>query len=173
MIPYECTLLCRSLSPSLSHTNTHIFNLFSFPDRAGFMYDANRDLPFYTASILAALNAGLVFFVLTLNRKLPEHATGKKAGKHSIVMIPRVRLGTLGGDSDDNGAVSLFDFVALLLRKRGYLRRELNDRNEEDVTEMTRLLRDAVLQTSAFGVGSAVGELAESLEAHTRAPPAY
>ena len=54
-------------------TSMSAFARVAGPITMGYVYEESKSLPFYIGSIIAVLNAALVFVVLVLNRRLPEH----------------------------------------------------------------------------------------------------
>ena len=132
------------------------------PITMGYVYEESKSLPFYIGSMCAVLNAALVFVVLVLNRRLPEHKEERRPT--SPHHAPRVRLGTL--DEVDR-EVTLWEFLIRLLTKRGILKRDLRADKSSDVEEMSRLLRRSIRPERDLQGDK---DLAESLDAYTKAP---
>ena len=146
-------------------TSMSAFARVAGPITMGYVYEESKSLPFYIGSIIAVLNAVLVFVVLVLNRRLPEHKK-QQEDKPVSPRILRVRLGTLDEDSKDS-EVSLWEFLLRLLRKRGILKHDLHSDRSSDVEEMSRLLRRSIRPVRDLQGDK---DLAESLDAYTKAP---
>merc|ERR1712023_490248 len=146
-------------------TSMSAFARVAGPITMGYVYEESKSLPFYIGSIIAVLNAALVFVVLVLNRRLPEHK--KQEDKPVSPRILRVRLGTLDEDSKVDREVTLWEFLLRLLRKRGILKRDLHPERSSDVEEMSRLLRRSIRPVRDLQGDK---DLAESLDAYTKAP---
>lgn len=141
------------------------------PITMGAIYQYARGMPFYAGALVAVLNASLVFLVLCLNRRLPEHTTVSSPKNRPSVWVPRVRVGTDVDSMDDNDdGVTLFDFVVGLLTRRGYLHRKLNHERVEDIGEMATLLRSAVRPVNASSDGD-FDDVAEVFDGYAKAPP--
>ena len=141
------------------------------PVTMGFVYEEDKSLPFYIGSSIAILNVVVVALVLYLNRRLPEHKkdddTQLTSPKHDSSRVLRVRLGTLDDKDDDHREVTMWEFLVRLLTKRGILKRNLHADQSGDVEEMTTLLRRSIRPIREIR-GDV--ELAESLDAYTKAP---